>query len=170
MSIKVNTISDQESKAGDGTGYLPSGSYHAVITEVEFAESQSEANPGKPLLKFVADVQDGPYADRQLKWTACCWEGALYTIINMLKALDMYNDATKGGGLDIPDAPEAYLTRHLMVRRGVNQKAKKENPEDDPMSWIEVRGFAPYKEGMKSGTPAPGARAGASRGAASVLP
>jgi len=170
MSIKVNTVSDQEAKSGEGSGYLPSGSYHVVITDVEFAESQSEANPGKPLLKFTSDVQDGPYADRQIKWTACCWEGALYTIINLLKALDMYNAATASGGLDIPDAPEAYLGQHVMVRRGVNKNAKKNNPEDDPMSWIEVRGFAPYQEGMQSGTPAPGTKVGATRGAASILP
>src|SRR5260370_27495528 len=115
MAIKVNTVSGREASSGDGTGYLPSGSYHTIITEVEFAESQSEANPGKPLLKFIATVQDGPYADRELKWTACCWEGALYTIINLLKALGMYEDANKGKGLDIPDAPQMYIGRHLMV-------------------------------------------------------
>jgi hypothetical protein len=166
MAIKVNTVSEQESKSGDGTGYLPSGTYHAIITEVEAAESQSEANPGKPLLKFTADVQDGVYADRQLKWTACCWSGALYTIINLLKALGMYEDATVGGGLAIPDAPEAYIGQHVMVRRGLNKNAKKANPEDDPMSWIEVRGFSPYREGQQSGTPA----AGPSKTKASILP
>jgi Protein of unknown function (DUF669) len=166
MSIKVNTVSDQEARSGDGTGYLPSGTYHCVITNVEAAESQSEKNPGKPLLKFTSVVQDGEYADREIKWTACCWSGALYTIINLLKALDMYEDANKASGLDIPDAEEAYVTKHVMVRRGLNKNAKKENPEDDPMTWIEVRGFAPYKEGLKSGTPAPGA----SKAKASVLP
>jgi hypothetical protein len=148
--IKVD-ISDKEASAGEG-GYLPSGSYHAVITEVESAESQSDANPGKPLLKFIAVIQDGQFADRELKWTACCWSGALYTIVGMLKALGMYEDATAGGGLSIPDAPETYIGEHIMVRRGVNQKRKKENPEDDPGSWIEVRGFGAYKEGAESGT------------------
>jgi hypothetical protein len=157
MAIKVNTISDKESKSGDGTGYLPSGTYHAVITEVEAAESQSEANPGKPLLKFTAAVQDGKYADRELKWTACCWSGALYTIVNLLKAFGEYEAAASGGGLSIPDAPEFYIGRHVMVRRGLNKNAKKENPEDDPMTWIEVRGFSPYREGQVSGEPAAGA-------------
>jgi hypothetical protein len=165
MAIKVNTISEREASSGDGSGYLPAGTYHCVITDVEAAESQSEANPGKPLLKFTSVVQDGPHADREQKWTACCWTGALYTIVNLLKALDMYEDATKGGGLNIPDAPEAYIGQHVMVRRGLNKKAKAENPEDDPMSWLEVRGFAPYVEGAKSGTSAPGRKT-----ASSVLP
>ena len=156
MSIKVNTVSEREASSGDGSGYLPSGSYHVVITEVEAADSQSEANPGKPLLKFTAAVQDGQYADREMKWTACCWSGALYTIINLLKALGLYEESFKGGELNIPDAPEMYIGRHVMARRGVNKKAKAENPEDDPMSWIEVRGFAPYREGQQSGTPAAG--------------
>jgi hypothetical protein len=165
MGIKVNT-SEQEASSGDGTGFLPSGSYHVVITDVELAESQSEKNPGKPLLKFTSVVQDGPFADRDVKWTACCWDGALYTIVGLLKALDEFENQGGAANLDIPDAPEFYLTRHVMVRRGVNKKAKAENPEDDPMSWIEVRGFAPYREGQQSGTPA----AGAKKTKASVLP
>jgi hypothetical protein len=146
--IKVD-ISDKEASAGEG-GYLPAGLYHCVITEVESAESQSENNPGKPLLKFVSVVQDGPFAEREIKWTACCWSGALYTIVGQLKAMGKYEQQTQGGGLDIPDAPEFYIGEHIMVRRGVNQKRKKENPEDDPASWIEVRGFAAYKEGGTS--------------------
>jgi hypothetical protein len=82
--IKVD-ISDKEASAGEG-GYLPAGLYHCVITEVESAESQSENNPGKPLLKFVSVVQDGPFAEREIKWTACCWSGALYTIVGLAAA------------------------------------------------------------------------------------
>src|ERR1700744_4524515 len=136
MAIKVN-MSDQESKSGDGTGYLPSGNYHCVITEVEPADSQSEANPGKPLLKFTSVVPDGEFAEREIKWTACCWSGALYTIVGLLKALGEYENCGGGGSdsqLEIPDAEEFYLTRHVMVRRGLNKKAKQKNPEDDPAS------------------------------------
>jgi hypothetical protein len=151
MAIKVN-MSDQEAKSGEGGFGLPSGLYDCIITEVEPADSQSENNPGKPLLKFTADVQSGEHADSQIKWTACCWDGALYTIVGMLKALDEYENATQGDGLDIPDAPEFYIGRRLMVRRGLNKKTKAKNPEDDPASWIEVRGFSPYKEGEANTT------------------
>jgi hypothetical protein len=146
--IKVD-LTDQEAKSGDG-GYLPAGLFHVVITEVESAESQSEANPGKPLLKFTSVVQDGPHADRTIKWTACCWTGALYTIVGLLKAMGEYEELSKGGGLTIPDAQEFYVGKHVMARRGINKKAKAENPEDDPLSWLEVKGFQPYKEGAQS--------------------
>jgi hypothetical protein len=170
MAIKVN-MSDQEAKSGDGTGYLPSGNYHCVITSVESADSQSDANPGKPLLKFVGTVQDGEFAERELKWTACCWDGALYTIVGLLKALDEFENCggNSGEGLAIPDAEEFYVQRHVMVRRGLNKKAKEKNPEDDPMTWIEVRGFSPYREGQVSGKPSPGAGVKAGAGA-SILP
>jgi len=166
MAIKVN-VSDKEDRSGEFVP-LPSGNYHCVITEVEQAESQSDANPGKPLLKFRAIVQDGEYADKLMTWTACCWSGALYTIVGVLKALGEYENAMKGGSLAIPDAPEFYITRHLMVRRGVNKKAKEKDPDDDPMNWIEVRGFAPWKEGETS---APKGTLGkAAKASSSVLP
>src|ERR1700746_2171694 len=117
MAIKVNTVSEREASSGDGSGYLPSGSYRVLIPEVGAANSQPEPTPGKPLLKFTAAVQDGQYADREMKWTACCWAGALYTIITLLKALCLYEESFKGGELNIPDAPKMYIGRHVMARR-----------------------------------------------------
>lgn len=163
MGIKVN-VSDQENKSGEWVP-LPSGSYHVVITEVEAAASQSANNFGKPLLKFRAVVQDGEYADKVMTWTACCWSGALYTIIGVLKAMGKYEEVNGKGGLDIPDAPEFYIGAHLIARRGVNKKAKEDNPDDDPINWVEVRGFQPYKEGQVS---TPGSHGKAAK--ASVLP
>jgi hypothetical protein len=166
MAIKVN-VSDKESKSGEWVP-LPSGRYHVVITDVEQAPSQSANNFGKPLFKFRATVQDGQYADKVMTWTACLWNGALYTIIGVLKAIGEYENCMKGGTLSIPDAPEFYITRHLIARRGVNKKAKEENPEDDPINWVEVRGFEPYKEGDTSTVGAMG-KAATSK-ASSVLP
>jgi hypothetical protein len=155
MTVKVN-VSDQEDKSGEYTP-LPSGMYKCVIADVEPKASASEKNFGKPMLYFRFTVLEGQYADKTIGTNACLWEGALYTIIGVLKALPSkqgnataYEDCRSAEGLSIPDAPEFYLTQELMVRRGVNPKTKKENPEDDPSSWIEVRGFAPIKEGSSS--------------------
>jgi len=144
MSVKVN-VSDREDSAGSYQP-LPSGNFRCVITDVDPRESQSEANPGKPMLYFTMTVQDGPYAEREMGVNACLWEGALYTIINLLKAIGEYENCKSADGLDIPDAPEFYLGRELNVRRGVNRKTKEKNPEDDPASWIEVRGFSKYEK------------------------
>jgi hypothetical protein len=151
MSVKVN-VSDREDTAGDYQP-LPSGKFHCVITDVDKRESQSEANPGKPMLYFTMTVQDGPYAEKTMGVNACLWTGALYTIVNLLKAIGVYDDCKdKNGDLDIPDAPEFYLGRDIEVRRGVNKKTKEKNPEDDPSSWIEVRGFAKYEREGASGS------------------
>jgi hypothetical protein len=160
MSIKVN-VSDQENKSGEYKP-LPAGNFHCVITDVDPRESQSEANPGKPMLYFTMVIQDGPYAEKDMGVNACCWDGALYTIIGILKAIGEYDNCKQGGGLNIPDAPEFYLGRDLMVRRGVNQKKKKENPDDNPEMWIEVRGFAKY-EGAAS-------KSSSNAGSSSLLP
>jgi hypothetical protein len=140
MGIKVN-VSEQENKSGDYTP-LPSGTYNCVITDVESKDSQSENNFGKPMLYFYFTIQDGAFADRVMGVNACCWDGALYTIIGILKAIGEYDNLNSGNGLDIPTEPEFYLGRGIKVRRGVNQKRKKENPDDEPSGWIEVRGFA----------------------------
>jgi hypothetical protein len=170
MSIKVN-VSDQEDKSGEYTP-LPSGMYKCVIADVEPKASASEKNFGKPMLYFRFTVLEGPYADKTIGTNACLWDGAFYTIIGLLKALpsqdgnkSAYEDCKSGDGLSIPDAPEYYLTKELMVRRGVNPKTKKENPEDDPSSWIEVRGFAPIKEGSSSSS-----TNGSAPGKSSLLP
>jgi hypothetical protein len=150
MPIHVN-VSEQEDRSGEYQP-LPSGKFHVIITDVEPKESQSENNFGKPMLYFYMTIQDGPYADRVMGVNACLWDGALYTIIGILKALGKYEDCKTANGLEIPDAPEFYLGGELYARRGVNQNTKKKNPEDDPASWIEVRGFAKYERTGASGS------------------
>jgi hypothetical protein len=146
MGFKVN-VSEQENKAGERK-VLPAGKYRCAITEVEQKASKSDANYGKDMLYFYMTVQDGVYADQQLGVNACCWSGALYTIVNLLKAIGEYDNCKDASGqLDIPSEQEFYLGRELMVRQGINPKAKKENPTDDPDSWLEVRGFAPIESG-----------------------
>lgn len=149
MTVKVN-VSDQEDKSGGDYVPLPAGNYKCVITDVEPKNSQSDKNYGKPMLYFRFTIQDGVYADRVLGANACLWDGALYTIIGLLKAIGEYDNCKGSDGLAIPDAPEFYLGRELMVRRGLNRKAKKENPEDEPHTWLEVKGFSSAQSGEGS--------------------
>jgi len=156
MTIKVN-VSDKEDKSGEFQP-LPAGLYFCIITDVEPKASGSDKNFGKPMLYFRFTIQEGPYAGRAMGSNACLWDGALYTIINLLKAVGEYDNCKSGGSLEIPDAPEFYLGREIDVRRGINQKAKKENPTDDPGAWLEVKGFAPHKttSGTVAGSKSPG--------------
>jgi len=77
---------------------------------------------------------------------ACCWEGALYTIVGILKAMGQYESCLDASGeLDIPSEPEFYLGTQMFVRRAVNKKSKERNP-DNPDYWVQAQGFSPFKE------------------------
>ena len=142
MSVKVN-ISEKEAKAGDWDP-LPSGRFWCVITNAEKTESKSEKNPGKPMLNFTFTVQDGKYANKEMQQNACLWDGAAYTIVNILKAIGEYENCFDGKVLTIPDSPSFYIGRDVDVIRGVNKKRKEENPDDDASMWVDIRRFAPH--------------------------
>lgn len=84
---------------------LPTGKYHMAITDIELdkikpgGEGKPE-NVGKPMFKVELTVQDGDYADR-LAWTnVMCFDGALYSIAQMLKAQ----------GIDVVENPDGSAT------------------------------------------------------------
>jgi|SRR5882724_402584 len=167
MSIKVN-VSDQEAKSGSWDP-LPSGRFWCVITDAEKVESKSQANPGKPMLNFTLTVQDGKYAEKDMQQNACLWSGALYTIVNILKALGEYDNCFANGELTIPDSPSFYVGRDIDVIRGVNKKRKEENPDDDASMWVDIRRFAPHDANAANGASNPAKPSGASK-TASLLP
>lgn len=172
MGIKVN-VSDQEAQSGDRNfDSMPAGKYHGAITGVELQESQSENNYGQPMLNFEFTVQDTPgswqkYANRKDWVNACLWDGALYTIVGILKAMpstqgkkNAWEDNLKDTGnvdaegkpileLDIPTEPEYYEGVELFFRRGKNKKQVEKWP-DMPERWVEIRGFEPFDESKLS--------------------
>ena len=149
MSIRVN-VSEQEDRAG-AREPLPIGQFHFAITNVELTESQSDNNYGKPMLAVEFTVQDTPgpwqaYAGRKDFTNAMLWEGALYTVIMLLKAIGEYeNCKDPGGALDIPTEPEFWEGREVIGRRSTDQKQKKAWP-DMPERWVQLRGFTEYTE------------------------
>jgi hypothetical protein len=128
-----------------------------AITDVQLTSPADGDNVGKPMLAFEFTVQDSPYTqvpnresrefvNRKDFVNGCLWEGALYTIVGMLKALGEYeNSLDSNGDLDVPTEPEFWLTRELFVRRAVNRKQKERFP-DIPDYWIQAQGYSPFKE------------------------
>jgi hypothetical protein len=172
--IRVN-ISDKESASQDREP-LPVGKYHFKITDMEIAfvkelngQGSPNKNAGKPYINFEFTVQDGKYTGRK-DWTnAMCFEGALYTISQILKALDhpvpMGSDGKpKSGELVIPDKSQFYIGKDLWGRRGTNDKDR--NP--DGTLRIQLRGFSKYEGGVSSSDATPAAKQSVSAG--SVLP
>lgn len=160
MALKVNV----SSKAAEKRSFeeLPLGWYHVQIAEVELRESKSEANAGKPMYGFEFEITDDPrnpqddngaskYKGRRLWTNACLWEGAEFTIVNILRAL---GHEIVPGELNVPDVTDdnerdQLVGQYLMVRQGITRKerlasAKAKPPrKPDP----EITGFRSADEG-----------------------
>lgn len=174
MALSINV----SKKAAESRSFedLPQGWYHVIIGEVELRFSSSEKNPGKPMYGFEFEVTDDPrnpsnedgspkFAGRRLWTNACLWEGAEFTIVNILRALG--HEVTPGD-LRIPDVTEdserdELVGQYLMVRNGVSKKeraaARLEKRDPTP----EVTGFKSAEEGDAPSTSTRGAAPAARR-------
>lgn len=172
--IVVN-VSKKESEAASFED-LPVGKFQMVISDVELRESKSEKNKGKPMyaIEFTiaetGDENHDKYAGRKAWTNACLWDGALYTIINIMKALDMPVDE---GQLEIP-AIDELVSQELIVRIGRTGEQKVTDPNTGEIKTYEAKNEP--KGFFKIGTteikvPKQGVGAGAaSSGGQSILP
>lgn len=163
QGIRVN-MSAEEAKS-EARLDLPAGKFHLKITDMEIKFTSAQAkNANKPYINFEFTIQDGQYSGKK-DWTnAMCFEPALYTISQILKALGMKVTA---GAMTIPDAREFYIGKDLWGIRRLNKKNKNADGEVEPR--IELTGFAAYEGGAS--TPTSAGTASAANGAkASVLP
>jgi hypothetical protein len=110
MGLKVNVSQkESESKALDP---IPRGQYHVKVTDIETRESKSEKNKGKPYYALELTVQDGDYEGRKLWANVMLFEGALYSIVQICKAM---GQDVEEGELEIPDEDE-LLSEDFIVR------------------------------------------------------
>lgn len=161
--LHVN-FSDQEagSEALDFEA-LPSGKYYCRVTDIELKEvGQDSKNAGKNYWAIEFTVQDGEYENRKLWTNAMLFEGALYTLVQLLKATG-HEDAIATG--DIPDADE-FLSKEVMLNVKKLRDTYRENRDgsDEPMWKNEVKGIKAY-EGAKTEAPSK-----ASKGKGTLLP
>jgi hypothetical protein len=171
VGIKVN-VSEQEDKSGDREP-LPVGKYHMAITDCRLDSPKQGDNVGKPMLVFEFTVQDSDdsqvqgrkareFVNRKDFVNACLWEGALYTIVGILKAINEYKNCTdENGNLEVPDDPEFYLGRQLYVRRATNRRQREQWP-DNPDYWVQASGYSPYGTKEERATASTGASADSS--------
>jgi hypothetical protein len=153
--IRVN-MSEQEASSTDRGDALPIGKFHFKITDMDImfvkdqnAQGEANKNAGKTYINFEFTVQDTPgewqqFAGRK-DWTnAMCFDGALYTISQILKALGMDVPAT--GGFVIPDKREFYIGKDIMGRRGTNKNDYQMVPDGKGGNRkelrVQLRGFA----------------------------
>jgi hypothetical protein len=141
--LRVN-FSDKEATSA-ALDPIPRGEYHVKITDIETRYSKSEKNNGKPYWAIEFTVQEGPYSDRKV-WTNCMlFEGALYTLSQLMKSLG-YN--VEEGEFQLPD-PDDLITRDVMVKVTITAETEQYQARNEVRS-IKAFGDQPKPGGGKT--------------------
>lgn len=111
--LRVNFSTQEASSSARDP--LPRGEYHLKITDGEVRFSTSQKHAGKPYWALELTVQDGPYSDRKCWTNVMLFEGALYSLSQLMKALDYDIDE---GEFVVPDV-EDIITRDVVCRLSI---------------------------------------------------
>lgn len=144
--IKVNFSEEEASSEALSFEAIPTGTYHACVTDITLQYCGPESkNPGKPYWNVEFTVQDGDYTDRKI-WTNCMlFEGALYTLTQLMKSTGFGDRIKPGKGVEVPDA-EDFISKHVFVnvRKQRDTYREQRDGSDEPMWKNEVKGIKPY--------------------------
>ena len=150
MGLQVNFSAEEASSEAREYDAIPSGSYHVRLTDITTKEcGPNSKNPGKEYWALEFTVQDGDHVDRKVWANAMLFEGALYTLAQLLKATG-HEDALKTGM--IPD-PDVLISSELtvVVKRARNAYKEAQNDDGLPVWSNEVTGIKAY-DGTASAT------------------
>lgn len=157
-NLRVNfSEKEADSEALDFTP-VPTGTYHVAITGIEVRKSTSEKNPGKPYWAVEMTCQSGPYENRKFWGNVMLWEGAAYSLAQLLKATG-HGDAVKTG--KIPSGEELMGEQLVISVVKTLDKYRMEREEsNDKLFKNEVKGYKPLA----------GASVGGGSGSDSLMP
>ena len=144
MAIKVNFSQEEASSEARSFDPVPTGAYYCRITDITEKECGPESkNPGKPYWAVEFTVQDGPHADRKLWTNAMLFEGALYTIAQMMKACGFEDNLKKG---TINDA-EDFISKEVIVnvKKQLDTYAMDRDGDGEKRWKNEVKGIKAYE-------------------------
>jgi hypothetical protein len=108
--LRVNFTSEEA--AAESLKPIPPGRYPVTITKIDIGKSKSLKNPNKPYYKLQYTITDGSYKGRKLFDNIMLFEGALYSLSQLMKALGF---AVSGGQVSVPK-PVELMDRALVVR------------------------------------------------------
>lgn len=148
-NLRVNFSEEEASSTAIDLEPVPTGKYHCAITEIETRFSNSEKNKGKPYLAITLNCISGPYENRKFWANVMLFEGALYSLAQLLKATG-HADALKTGAIPGPDE---FIGKEVVVyvaKVKDTYKMKKEGT-DEVLYKNEVKGFKPFDGGSSSG-------------------
>ena len=154
MGIKV--VLSKEEASSKVLEPIPSGWYRVNITDVELRESKSEKNFGKPYYAIEHTVSEGTHEGRKVFSNVMLFEGALYSLNQLLNGLGINTEA---GEVEVPD-PEELLGTELWAKvkitpeRTVTDKATGEKKTYEKRN--EVAGYKSLADGAPNANAKPG--------------
>jgi hypothetical protein len=157
-TIRVNFSDEEAGSEARSFDALPSGSYDVYITEIETRECGPQSkNPGKHYWNVMFTVDGGPHDGRVLFTNVMLFDGALYSLAQLLKATG-HADALETGNVPGPDA---FIGERVTVNiRKQKDTYKMEKEGTDEVLWKnEVKGIKAVKDA-----------GGSSSGGGSLLP
>jgi hypothetical protein len=129
MGIKV-VLSDKEASSKPFE-LMPRGWYKAVISDGEVKESKSLKNAGKPFYSLELTIVDGKYEGRKVFDNVMCFEGALYSVVQLCAAVGMDVEA---GEFEIPELSDfldggQYGGVEFMISLAVQKERTAKDPQ-----------------------------------------
>jgi hypothetical protein len=160
--FRVNFSDKEASSEGRSAELLPRGNYHVKVTEgsIEYCGPGSK-NPGKPYYNLECTIQSGPHTGRKLFTNAMLFEGALYTITQIMKSMGI---SVTAGQMEIPGLNEIIGTDFLVA---VVKKPKQEVGDKVYDERNEINSFMKYDPAGVTQIAAGGAK---KSGATSLMP
>ena len=161
--FRVNFSDKEASSEGRSAELMPRGNYHVIVTDGSIEEcGPTSKNPGKPYYKIECVIQTGPHAGRKLFTNAMLFEGALYTITQIMKSMGI---SVSAGEMVIPTLEEIIGNDFIcaVVKKGESKGA--DGKEYDAKN--EIASFMKYDASQVSNIPAGGAK---KSGATSLMP
>jgi hypothetical protein len=160
--FRVNFSDKEASSEGRSAELMPRGNYHVKVTDGEIAEcGPTSKNPGKPYYKLECTIQTGPNAGRKLWTNAMLFEGALYTITQIMKSMGI---SVTPGEMIVPTIEEIVGTDFLVA---VSKKAEQTVGEKTYDARNEIQSFMKYDASQVSKLATAG---GTSSGKSSLMP
>jgi len=135
--MRVNLTSEEaESRTLDP---LPTGKYLCNLVDGQIREVKpGRKHVGKPFWSLQFVVQEGPHAGRNIFATVMLFEGALYSLVQLLRA---YGYEVNGPGeLQVPSLDDLLDKKESIYVRGQKKPATSANGNDLPERF-EVKGY-----------------------------
>jgi hypothetical protein len=137
--FRVNFSDKEASAEGRSAELLPRGNYHVKVTDGSIEECGPESkNPGKPYYKIECTIQSGPHANRKLWTNAMLFEGALYTITQIMKAMGI---SVTAGEMMVPGLNEIIGNDFLVA---VIKKPKQKVGDKEYDEKNEIQSFMKF--------------------------